>query len=89
MGVESLWAFVRTVTRVPLRSSRQQNVPAGEDLLPLGLSEGCILKHDILADSPLKYDDVELAEDSNIVKLRKLQDQDIIRSRKLQDQIVI
>ena len=52
-------------------------IAAGEGLLPLGLSEGCVLKHDILADTALKYDDIELAKDSTIVKLRKLQDQTI------------
>lgn len=50
-------------------------VAEAEGLLPLGLSEGCVLKHDILADKPLKYDDVELVKDSIIVNLRKLQDQ--------------
>ena len=50
-------------------------IAAEENLLPLGLSEGCILKHDINIEKLIKYDDVELMEDSTILKLRKLQDQ--------------
>lgn len=43
------------------------------NLLPLGLSEGAILKKDISADTPIRYDDVEIRE-STLSILRKLQD---------------
>ena len=43
------------------------------NLLPLGLSEGAILKKDIQVDTPIRYDDVEIRE-STLSILRKLQD---------------
>jgi len=45
-----------------------------ENLLPLGLSEGCRLKNDIRRGQPITYDDVELVESSTILQLRRLQD---------------
>ena len=45
-----------------------------EDLLPVGLSEGCILKKDIEKDQPIKYNDVNLSGDSLLLKLRRSQD---------------
>lgn len=45
-----------------------------ENLLPLGLSEGCRLKNDIQKGQPITYDDVELVESSTILQLRRLQD---------------
>ncbi len=36
------------------------DVAAAEDLLPMGLSEGCLLKRDVSRDQVLTYDDVEL-----------------------------
>ncbi len=45
-----------------------------ENLLPIGISQGCILKKDIEKDQPIKYNDVELAENSLVLKLRKSQD---------------
>ncbi len=47
--------------------SRKQN------LLPIGLSDGAILKRDLLQDAAITYDDVELPA-SEAVKLRELQD---------------
>ncbi len=41
-----------------------------ERLLPIGLAEGCTLKHDISKDATLTYDDVELPEGRLIDKLR-------------------
>lgn len=48
-----------------------------EDLLPLGLSEGCRLKNDIEKGQPITYKDVELVQDSTILQLRRLQDKTI------------
>ena len=45
-----------------------------ENLLPIGISEGCILKKDIEKDQPIKYNDVQPARDSLVLELRKLQD---------------
>lgn len=41
-----------------------------ENLLPLGVAEGCVLKNDIKKDQALTYDDVEVPEDRLIDKLR-------------------
>jgi predicted homoserine dehydrogenase-like protein len=38
------------------------DVSLGENLLPMGLSQGCILKHPIKKDQVIKYSDVELPE---------------------------
>ena len=35
-------------------------VVAAENLLPLGLAEGCVLKRDIPKDAALTYDDVDI-----------------------------
>ena len=45
-----------------------------ENLLPIGISEGCVLKKNIEKDQPIKYNDVRLVEDSQVLKLRRLQD---------------
>ncbi len=45
-----------------------------ENLLPIGISEGCILKKDIEKDQPIKYNDVQPARDSQVLELRRLQD---------------
>jgi len=42
-------------------------------LLPIGLAEGCILKHDIAADATLTYDDVVIPEGRLIDTLREEQ----------------
>ena len=44
-----------------------------DNLLPLGIAEDCILKHDIPKDQVLTYDDVILPEDRLIDRLRKEQ----------------
>lgn len=46
-----------------------------ENLLPIGLSEGAVLKHDITQDTPITYDDVLLPADSLAVTLRREQDE--------------
>jgi len=49
-----------------------------EGLLPIGLSESCTLKCDIKKGKILKCSDVNLVEDSMILRLRKLQDNLVI-----------
>lgn len=44
-----------------------------ENLLPIGVAEGCVLKHDIAKDKVLTYDDVVLPEGRLVDKLRKEQ----------------
>lgn len=46
-----------------------------ENLLPLGIAEGCKLKRDIPKDACLTYDDIELPEGRLIDKLRIEQDE--------------
>lgn len=45
-----------------------------ENLLPIGLADGAILKHDVSQDTPITYDMVELPEGSVAVQLRREQD---------------
>jgi predicted homoserine dehydrogenase-like protein len=45
-----------------------------ENLLPIGISEGCILKKDMEKDQPIKYNDVSLVENSLVLKFRRSQD---------------
>ena len=41
-----------------------------ENLLPMGVSEGCTLKRDVKMDTPISYDDVELPKDRVVDQLR-------------------
>ena len=50
------------------------NIAKDKDLLPIGLSEGAILKNNIEKNSPINYNDVDLASDSLVRSLRKMQD---------------
>jgi predicted homoserine dehydrogenase-like protein len=52
----------------------QYDIAKQENLLPLGLSQGCMLKKNIEKGSPITYKDVELVQDSAILQLRRLQD---------------
>jgi predicted homoserine dehydrogenase-like protein len=45
-----------------------------EGLLPMGLAEGCVLKHDIAKDQALTYDDVQLPAGRKSDLLRAEQD---------------
>jgi len=45
-----------------------------QNLLPMGLAEGCRLKRDVPKDQVLTYDDVEVPTDSLCHKLRAEQD---------------
>lgn len=42
-----------------------------EGLLPIGLSQGCVLKKDMEKDRPIKYNDVSFVKDSLVLKLRR------------------
>jgi len=42
-----------------------------EGLLPIGLSQGCVLKKDMEKDRPIKYNDVSFVRDSLVLKLRR------------------
>jgi len=45
-----------------------------EKLLPIGLSQGCILKRYVKKGEPISYDDVDFPSDMLLLQLRKLQD---------------
>lgn len=47
---------------------------ARDGLVPLGVLSGAVLTRDLPVDHTLTYDDVELNEDSIIVKMRRIQD---------------
>lgn len=49
------------------------DVRAAENLLPMGVAEGCILKNDIRKDQVLTYDDVVLPEGRLVDRLRQEQ----------------
>jgi predicted homoserine dehydrogenase-like protein len=48
-----------------------------EKLLPIGLSQGCILKRCVKKGEPISYDDVDFLSDTLLLQLRKLQDKRI------------
>jgi predicted homoserine dehydrogenase-like protein len=50
--------------------AENSDVTQAENLLPIGLAEGCRLKHAVAKDSVLTYDDVELPEGRLADKLR-------------------
>lgn len=54
--------------------SEKATVARDQGLLPLGLSEGALLKRDIAQGQTLTYADVELNEDSSVLQLRREQD---------------
>ena len=51
------------------------DVQQEENLLPIGLAEGCVLKHDIPKDQVITYDDVIMPGNRFIERLRKEQDE--------------
>jgi predicted homoserine dehydrogenase-like protein len=51
------------------------DVTERENLLPIGVAEGCVLKRDVPKDQVLTYDDVILPEGRTIDKLREEQRQ--------------
>lgn len=42
-----------------------------ENLLPMGVSEGCVMKNDVAIDTPISYDDVELPAGRVVDELRR------------------
>ena len=50
------------------------DVALAQNLLPMGLAEGCKLKHSVAKDTVLTYDDVILPEGRYCDKLRAEQD---------------
>ena len=51
------------------------DVTAREELLPIGLAEGCVLTNDIAKDQPIRFDDVTRPEGRLIDTLRAEQDE--------------
>ncbi len=49
-------------------------IARAENFLPLGVSVGAKLKHDVAAGEAISYDMVDLNEDSFVLQLRRLQD---------------
>jgi predicted homoserine dehydrogenase-like protein len=45
-----------------------------ENLLPLGLAKGCVLRHGVSAGNPIRYDDLAQMPDSLLLQMRRLQD---------------
>jgi len=45
-----------------------------ENLLPVGLAKGAVLKNPVPQDRPIRYDDARLHEPSTVLTLRRLQD---------------
>jgi predicted homoserine dehydrogenase-like protein len=52
----------------------RHEVAEAEGLLSVGLAKGATLKRPVKQDVPITYDDVELAETSTLLNLRRLQD---------------
>jgi predicted homoserine dehydrogenase-like protein len=66
--IDALGGF--TVYGLIDRADRAQK----EDILPLGLAVGGVMKKPVKAGGPVRYSDIELAEDQVILKLRREQD---------------
>jgi predicted homoserine dehydrogenase-like protein len=49
-------------------------VARSENLLPLGLARGCVLKRDVACNTAIRYDDVESIPDTLLLQMRRLQD---------------
>lgn len=58
------------------------SVAKAEDLLPLGLAVGAVLKRNVKQGEPLHYSDVDLDESQMIYHLRKLQDKMVEAAKK-------
>ncbi len=52
-----------------------------ENLLPVGLAQGSILKKAIKKDEPIRIDDIEFGSNSLLMQLRKMQDDTIQKSQ--------
>ena len=56
-------------------SIEKRSVAKKENLLPLGLAQGAIMKEDVSKNECITYDDVELDSSSFLLNLRKIQDE--------------
>jgi len=54
--------------------AERADIAREENLLPLGLAEGIRVAKEVPPDGVISYDDVELDEDSFLLKLRREQD---------------
>lgn len=63
-------------------SIEKADVAKNEDILPLGLSVGAVLKRDVKQGEPVHYSDVDLDESQTIYHLRKLQDKMVEAAKK-------
>ena len=54
------------------------DIAKNENLLPLGLAKGTVMKKDIGVDEVITYDMVEIVNDTVLLNLRKIQDMTII-----------
>lgn len=63
-------------------SIERADVAKTDDLLPLGLSVGAVMKRDVKQGEPLHYSDVDLDESQTIFHLRKLQDKMVAAASK-------
>jgi predicted homoserine dehydrogenase-like protein len=50
------------------------DVAREENLLPLGLAKGCVVKRDVKKDTAISYDMVDMVDESLLLQLRKIQD---------------
>jgi predicted homoserine dehydrogenase-like protein len=55
-------------------SIERSTIAKKESLLPLGLAEAAVIKRNLKKGEYITYDEVELAESSFLVNLRKVQD---------------
>ncbi len=46
-----------------------------ENLLPLGLAQGCVVRRDVRCGQPIRYDDLESVPDTLLTRLRREQDE--------------
>jgi predicted homoserine dehydrogenase-like protein len=70
-SIDSLGGFAVYGMIESAAEARKQN------LLPLGLAPGAVIKREIEIGQPVTYDDVELNESQMIVHLRRLQDMEL------------
>jgi len=57
----------------------KKEIAEESNFLPIGLSEGALLKNNIEKNSPITYNDVNLAANSLVAKLRKIQEERSLR----------
>jgi predicted homoserine dehydrogenase-like protein len=55
-------------------SIERADISREENLLPLGLAAGCVVKRDVKRDTALAFDMVEIVDESVVLQLRRIQD---------------